>query len=100
MHMNSGDITAGLLLMTNIYGRVLAGENAAEALPPINEAGFSNGLRKIAHKWPAWIVWTILVGIPAFVIAAILVCAALFAFRRYCARQGRGYAAGRPTGHN
>ncbi|KAI6203799.1 hypothetical protein M3Y94_00598300 [Aphelenchoides besseyi] len=94
-HINNGDHTSGLLFMINVYGRVLAGENYLEALPPINEAGYTNGLKKILPKWPRWLVFLLIIGIPIFVIVAVIVCAFLFGFRRYIQRHG--YTPGRQT---
>lgn len=80
--------------MVDIFGRVFMGQNYSEALAPVNEGGFSNGLKRIVPTWPTWLVIVLVVGLPLLVILFILICAGLFAFRRYYQRSNR-YEAGR-----
>jgi hypothetical protein len=80
--------------MIDIYGRVFMGEPYNEALPPVNEGGFSNGLKKIMPKWPTWLIVLLVIGLPMLVIIFIVICASLFAFRRHLQRTHR-YEMGR-----
>lgn len=79
--------------MVDIFGRIFLGENYNEALP-VNEGGFSNGLKRLVPRWPNWVTVSLIVGLPALVILLILICAVFFAVRRYYSRT-QHYEAGR-----
>ena len=93
-HFNNGNYTAGLLLMVDIFGRVFMGQNYNDALPPTNQTGFTNGLKRIMPTWPTWLTLLLVIGLPLLAIILIVVFASLFAFKRYSQRRNR-YEAGR-----
>lgn len=80
--------------MVDIFGRVFMGQNYSEALPPVYEAEFSNGLKRLMPKWPTWLIVLLVIVLPTLVIIFILAFAGFFAFRRYSNRTHR-YEVGR-----
>lgn len=82
-YLDQNEYAKGLHLMIEIFGKVLSGQNYLEALPSKVERMYLYRLKRLIPNWPLWLTLLLLIGIPAFMVIVITICAVGFALRKY-----------------